>query len=148
MLQFFKFFNKFEVFSFQYWRYNFFHKTVSFQNKMKKLINFILFCLTCILNTLYADYQNSNEQNILFPRFYTLMSIFCESFFLMENFQFIFSKKICFCNLTKLYENLGYFVPFCVSQKQFRECIKRIANLRFYPSEKLFLQKSFDLAFN
>jgi hypothetical protein len=116
MLKIFKFFKKFEVFSFKNWRHNFFHKTVSFQNKMKNFINFILFCLTCILNTLYPDYQNSNEQNILFPRFYTLMSIFCESFFLMENFQFIFSKKICFCNLTKLYENLGYFVTFSVSQ--------------------------------
>ena len=86
MLKIFKFFNKFEVFSFKNWRHNFFHKTVSFQNKMKNFINFILFCLTCILNTLYPDYQNSNEQNILFPRFYTLMSIFWESFFLMENF--------------------------------------------------------------
>ena len=99
MLQFFKFFNKFEVFSLKNWRHNFFHKIVSFQNKMKNFINFILFCLTCILNTLYADYQNSNEQNILFPRFYTLMSIFWESFFLMENFSIYFYKKNLFLQL-------------------------------------------------
>jgi len=90
MLKFFEFFNKFEVFSFKNWRYNFFHKTVSFQNRMEKLFIFIHFCLTCILNMLHPDYKNLNERNILqpccFPDF-THSRVFFEScLLLMEIF--------------------------------------------------------------
>ena len=49
-------------------------------------------------------------------------------------------------HLTTQEAHLLNFVTFCVSQKQFRECIIRIATLRFYPRESLFLQKSFVLA--
>ncbi len=44
----------------------FFYKTIVVQNSMKILIYFISFCLTCILNVLHPDYQNSKVRNSLY----------------------------------------------------------------------------------
>ena len=96
---FFKFFSNFDIFAYKFWRYNFFYKTILFQNRKKMLIYLVLFCLTCILNMLHPDYQHSNESNSLrsccFPDF-THSGVFLQKSFVLA-FKWAVGKFRLFC---------------------------------------------------